>query len=82
MFETTSRVFRNFTAKARGNTQAVLVAASYSGEMRDFYLGVVHAEINRAYKNFFYKMQVSATPSCMAAPGTVACALACCHAYP
>lgn len=58
VFETSSRVFKELGAKPRGNTQAVLVAAAFSGEPRDFYLGVVHAEVNRAYQNFFYKMQV------------------------
>jgi hypothetical protein len=57
-FETSSRAFRNLTTKPRGNTQAVLVPAAFSGEPRDFYLAIVHAEINRSYKNFFYKMQV------------------------
>ncbi|KAI8477356.1 MAG: hypothetical protein J3K34DRAFT_397993 [Monoraphidium minutum] len=56
-FETSSRVFSNLTTKPRGNTQAVLVPAAFSGEPRDFYLSVVHAEINRSYQNFFYKMQ-------------------------
>lgn len=56
-FETSSRAFRNLTAKPRGNTQAVLVPAAFSGEARDFYLAVVHAEIGRSYQNFFYKMQ-------------------------
>jgi hypothetical protein len=60
VFETSSRVFKELGAKPRGNTQAVLVAAGFSGEPRDFYLGVVHAEVNRAYQNFFYKMQVGA----------------------
>jgi hypothetical protein len=58
VFETSSRVFKELGAKPRGNTQAVLVAAAFSGEPRDYYLGVVHAEVNRAYQNFFYKMQV------------------------
>lgn len=34
--------------------------STFSGEPRDFYLGVVHAESNRAYQNYFYKMQVGA----------------------
>lgn len=38
--------------------QAVFVPSTFSGEPRDFYLGVVHAESNRAYQNYFYKMQV------------------------
>jgi hypothetical protein len=38
----------------------VLVPGAFSGEPRDFYLGVVHAESNRAYQNYFYKMQVRA----------------------
>jgi hypothetical protein len=59
LFETQSRVFRNLTSKPRGNTQAVLVPSAFSGEARDFYLGVVHAENKRAYQNYFYKMQVS-----------------------
>jgi hypothetical protein len=58
LFESSSRVFRNLTSKPRGNTQAVLVPAAFSGEARDFYLGVVHAESQRAYQNYFYKMQV------------------------
>jgi hypothetical protein len=58
VFETTSRVFKELGSKPRGNTQAVLVPAGFSGEPRDFYLGVVHAEMNRAYLNYFYKMQV------------------------
>jgi len=57
VFETTSRVFKELGSKPRGNTQAVLVPAGFSGEPRDFYLGVVHAEMNRAYLNYFYKMQ-------------------------
>eukprot|EP00879_Flechtneria_rotunda_P011483 GHRR01011996.1.p1 GENE.GHRR01011996.1~~GHRR01011996.1.p1 ORF type:complete len:269 (+),score=43.57 GHRR01011996.1:125-931(+) len=57
LFETPTRVFRNLTSKPRGNTQAVLVPAAYSGETRDFYLGVVHAEASRSYQNYFYKMQ-------------------------
>ena len=57
VFETNSRVFRNLTSRPRGNTQAVLVPAAFSGEARDFYLGVVHAEAARAYTNYFYKMQ-------------------------
>eukprot|EP00775_Hariotina_reticulata_P011142 gene11142-11295_t len=57
VFETQSRVFRNLTSKPRGNTQAVLVPSAFSGEARDFYLGVVHAENKRAYQNYFYKMQ-------------------------
>eukprot|EP00882_Tetradesmus_deserticola_P005791 GHRQ01006096.1.p1 GENE.GHRQ01006096.1~~GHRQ01006096.1.p1 ORF type:complete len:462 (+),score=146.26 GHRQ01006096.1:352-1737(+) len=57
LFESSSRVFRNLTSKPRGNTQAVLVPAAFSGEARDFYLGVVHAESQRAYQNYFYKMQ-------------------------
>lgn len=57
LFESPSRVFRNLTSKPRGNTQAVLVPSAFSGEARDFYLGVVHAENNRAYQNYFYKMQ-------------------------
>lgn len=40
--------------------QAVFVPSTFSGEPRDFYLGVVHAESNRAYQNYFYKMQVGA----------------------
>lgn len=59
LFETSSRVFRNLTSRPRGNTQAVLVPSAFSGEPRDFYLGVVHAESKRAYQNYFYKMQVS-----------------------
>jgi hypothetical protein len=58
IFETTGRVFKELGSKPRGNTQAVLVAAGFSGEPRDFYLGVVHAETNRSYLNYFYKMQV------------------------
>lgn len=58
LFESSSRVFRNLTSKPRGNTQALLVPAAFSGEARDFYLGVVHAESQRAYLNYFYKMQV------------------------
>jgi hypothetical protein len=58
VFETHSRVFKNLTSKPRGNTQAVFVPSTFSGEPRDFYLGVVHAESNRAYQNYFYKMQV------------------------
>jgi len=58
VFETNSRVFKNLTTKPRGNTQAVLVPAGFSGEPRDFYMGIVHAEIDRSYQNFFYKMQV------------------------
>ncbi|GBF90891.1 hypothetical protein Rsub_03746 [Raphidocelis subcapitata] len=57
VFETSSRAFQQLPTKPRGNTQAVLVPAGFSGEPRDFYLGVVHAEINRSYQNFFYKMQ-------------------------
>jgi hypothetical protein len=38
--------------------QAVFVPSTFSGEPRDFYMGVVHAESNRAYENYFYKMQV------------------------
>lgn len=38
--------------------KAVFVPSTFSGEPRDFYLGVVHAESNRAYQNYFYKMQV------------------------
>ncbi len=38
--------------------QAVFVPSTFSGEPRDFYLGVVHAESKRAYQNYFYKMQV------------------------
>ena len=38
--------------------QAVFVPSTFSGEPRNFYLGVVHAESNRAYQNYFYKMQV------------------------
>jgi hypothetical protein len=60
VFETSSRAFQQLPAKPRGNTQAVLVPAGFSGEPRDFYLGVVHAEINRSYQNFFYKMQARA----------------------
>jgi hypothetical protein len=60
VFETHSRVFKNLTSKPRGNTQAVFVPSTFSGEPRDFYLGVVHAESNRAYQNYFYKMQVRA----------------------
>ncbi len=58
LFETSSRVFRNLTSKPRGNTQALLIPAAFSGEPRDFYLGVVHAESARSYQNYFYKMQV------------------------
>jgi hypothetical protein len=58
IFETRSRVFNELGNKPRGNTQAVLVAAGFSGEPRDFYLGVVHVETNRVYLNYFYKMQV------------------------
>lgn len=43
--------------------QAVFVPSTFSGEPRDFYLGVVHAESNRAYQNYFYKMQVGLLPS-------------------
>lgn len=64
VFETHSRVFKNLTSKPRGNTQAVFVPSTFSGEPRDFYLGVVHAESNRAYQNYFYKMQVRRTCIC------------------
>ena len=71
-FETSSRVFSNLTTKPRGNTQAVLVPAGFSGEPRDFYLSIVHAEINRSYQNFFYKMQVRAgCPGCASVDGWV-----------
>jgi len=57
VFETPGRAFRGLPSPPRGNTQAVLVPAAFSGEARDYYLGVVHAEAGRAYRNFFYKMQ-------------------------
>jgi hypothetical protein len=58
VFETpSSRAFAHLPSKPRGNTQAVLVPAAFSGERRDYYLGVVHGEAGRAYKNYFYKMQ-------------------------
>lgn len=57
VFETRGRVFRHLPSPPRGNTQAVLVPAAFSGEARDYYLGVVHAERGRAYQNYFYKMQ-------------------------
>lgn len=58
VFETpSSRAFGHLPSKPRGNTQAVLVPAAFSGERRDYYLGVVHGEAGRAYQNYFYKMQ-------------------------
>lgn len=57
VFETRGRAFRGLPSPPRGNTQAVLVPAAFSGEKRDYYLGVVHAERGRAYQNYFYKMQ-------------------------
>jgi hypothetical protein len=57
VFETPSPAFARLPSKPRGNTQAVLVPAAFSGERRDYYLGVVHAEQGRAYLNYFYKMQ-------------------------
>jgi hypothetical protein len=45
------------------------VPSTFSGEPRDFFLGVVHAESNRAYQNYFYKMQVSHT-ECLDANGS------------
>jgi hypothetical protein len=57
VFETPGRAFKHLPSKPRGNTQAVLVPAAFSGEKRDFYLGVVHGESGRAYQNYFYKMQ-------------------------
>ncbi len=39
--------------------QAQLISSAMSGEHQDFYLGIVHVEVNRSYTNYFYKMQVS-----------------------
>jgi hypothetical protein len=80
LFDSSSRVFRNLTSKPRGNTQAVLVPAAFSGEARDFYLGVVHAESQRAYLNYFYKMQVG---GCIGGAVAVVCACSwvCMHTW-
>lgn len=52
-----SRAFGELAAKPRGNTNAVFVPSALSGEDRDYYLGIVHSEVNRTYENYFYKMQ-------------------------
>jgi hypothetical protein len=56
-YETPSHALRGLPAALRGNTQAVLVPAAFSGEQRSYYLGVLHVEVNRTYTNHFYKMQ-------------------------
>jgi hypothetical protein len=56
LYETHSNALQGL--QPRGNTPAVLVDRTFSGQTMSFYLGVFHIEKNKTYVNHFYKMQV------------------------
>lgn len=77
VYETRSYVFSKDIARGgtpRGNTQAQFVSTAFTGERRDYYLGIVHMEIKKEYYSYFYKMQVC---HCCAALGTVVSVTGC-----
>eukprot|EP00775_Hariotina_reticulata_P014108 gene14108-14237_t len=55
LYETHSNILQGL--HPRGNTPAVLVDTTFSGETMSFYLGIFHIERNKTYINHFYKMQ-------------------------
>lgn len=58
LYETKSMALKVLPAKPKGNTQAVLLPSSVTGELHTVYMGILHTEVNRSYTNYFYKMQV------------------------